>query len=65
MKKGRPKEWYVGKELGKSIFLAERLLKSGGNQKFKLACKKCNATKDVWTSQIYTGGWKVCEHDLD
>lgn len=64
-KRGRPMEWYVGKMLGRSIELVELTKKSSGHKKFKLQCIKCGATSEKWVSQINSGSWEVCEHDLD
>lgn len=51
--------------LGRSIFINKIILYNISNQKVELACKKCDKTKIIWTPQIYTGNWSVCEHDLD
>lgn len=57
--------WFEGKELGRSIFLEKLVKRSSGSKKYRLKCNKCGAQRDYWVSQIMTGSWEVCEHDLD
>lgn len=65
VKIGRPKEWYVGKRIGQSIIIMKRTMRSRNHRKFLLECEQCDAKKEVWTSQLGSGNWSVCEHDLD
>ena len=65
IKIGRPREWYVGKRIGQSIVITKQTMRSGSHRKYLLECDECDAKKEVWTGQLGSGNWSVCEHDLD
>jgi len=58
-KRGRPKEYYVGKELG-WIKIVDELNPKNGNRRFITECKECKTQEQVWQSDFSTGNYGKC-----
>jgi len=58
-KRGRPKEYYVGKELG-WITIIDELNPRNGNRRFITECRECGKKEQVWQTDISTGNYGKC-----
>jgi len=63
MSRGRNRIYVVGYEATDNIYISEELPSRGG-RRFLLKCKICNKDKVVYSYQLSSGNWDVCEHDV-
>lgn len=61
----KKRESNIAYMLGNSVKVVEYIKRNVGNSKLLLRCSKCGRESQEWESQIISGEWEVCEHDLD
>lgn len=61
----KKRESNIAYMLGNSVKVVEYIKRNVGNSKLLLRCSKCGRESQEWESQITSGEWEVCEHDLD
>lgn len=59
----RKKKNMIGFKMG-VIMVVEELSSKWGHRRFVLECQKCKVRKNIYHSQLSTGEWSVCEHDV-
>lgn len=56
-------EYKKGYELTDNIYIDEEVGSRNG-RRFNVKCKICEKVKRIHLTQISSGNWNVCEHDV-
>lgn len=64
MKRYKNSVYQIGYRPTDTIYISEELGSVAGRRRFVLKCDICEKEKKVWLTQISSGTWNVCEHDV-